>query len=97
MTTLLRPGNQNIQPAFTALVTKGTEAHGHVTARVFAVANRNKNNVPLVALNILQVLTKKRLGRMRCKKLFDFGILTLHQFEFIANSLLLFDRKRGNT
>src|SRR6266487_5392011 len=76
ITTTSRSCNQYIQASFAAVDTKRAEVHGHVSAFISGVADRNKNYVPFVPLDILQILDEEWFVWMCMEEIFNVAFGT---------------------
>jgi len=96
VTTLSGARDQYVQSPFAALAAEGPEVHAYFTVSGFSVPNGNQNDVPLVALNILQVFDKERLMRLSRKKSFGCRFRSSQEFDLVQNGASLRNGKRSN-
>src|ERR1700760_3105585 len=68
LTSSLRTAYQHIQATLSALCAQRSKAHSHKAVRISSVANRNEDNVALIALDVLEILHEKRLVGVSVEK-----------------------------
>ena len=65
--------------------------HGQLAFGVFRIANRNKDDIALITLNVLEVLNKEWLVSITGKKRFELQIVATMSFQLIQNRVSLAD------
>ena len=80
-----RPCDGHVQATLAPGPVQRSEAHGHPPRLVGAVADRQKNYVALVALDVLQVLHEKRLVAVLVEELLEAGIGPTQPFQFVED------------
>ena len=80
--------NSNIQASLASIAVERTEVHRNLTKLVATIADREEDNIALIALHILQVLYKDWLVHTSCHNL-QVGVLAKHFVEHILNQRLL--------
>ena len=66
-----RPGDRDVEPALAALDVERSEAVEHPAVRGLAIADREDDGVPLVALDAVEVLDEERLRAALVEELGD--------------------------
>src|SRR5882762_11006244 len=95
--TTLRAREEHIQSTLPALGRHRPKALRHVSIGVSCVANRDVDHIAFIALNILKVLHKERLGLRSIKELLKLGVSRTQQLQFRQNSVSLGHRERGDS
>lgn len=71
---LFGTADQHVESAFAAIAAKRAEPHRHASARHRrVVADRDEDHVPLVPLDVFEVLHEERLGVMRLEECLRLG------------------------
>ena len=83
------PGEEHVEPALAAFARDGAETLGHVAAGVLAVTDRNEHHVAFVTLDILKILHEERLILALPAEGVEFGILSAHEFQGVADRVPL--------
>ena len=94
---LPRPGDGDIEAAFTAIAVHGAEVHRNSARGIGAVADGEEDDIPLIALNIFQVLDKNRLSGSVGKIGFDLRMLAAGLLQQVIDQLLLGLAEGDNT
>ena len=82
-------GDRHIQPSLSAVLVQRPEVHGHVAALVRTVAHGEHDHVPLVALDVLQVLHEHRLLGALIKEALQLRMLADRAIEQVHDQGLL--------
>ena len=81
-----RPRDQDVEPPFASLAVEGPEVHGQVAPFGLAVAHADEDHVPLVSLDVLQVLHEERLLRMALEERLDRRVLPPQDLHLVLDS-----------
>ena len=82
-------GDGHVQPAPAALAVQGAEAHAHAPLLVGPVADREEDHVPLVPLDVLQVLDEDRLQLVAGEEGLDGRVVPAGAVEQVEHEALL--------
>ena len=93
---LTRPGDGNIETPFTAIAVHGAEVHRDPSRGIGAVADGEEDHIPLVSLDVFQVLDENGLNGSVGEVLFDLRILPACLLQQIVDKLLLGLAERDN-
>ena len=85
--------DQDIEPPLPVIARERAEAHRHIAACVRPVPDREKNDVPLVTLNGLEVLYEERLCAPLEEELLDVWAPSSPQLDLVEDRVTLCHRK----
>ena len=86
---LLGPREEHIEPPFSPFARDGAETLRHVAALVLAIADRDEDHVPFVALDVLQVLDEEGLVLAFLAECVEFRKLGAHVFQPVPDGVAL--------
>ncbi len=90
------PGDQNVESPFATLVIERSKVHGRIAGLVFAVTDADENDVPLVSLDVLQVLDEERFLAVVGKEALARRITTAKELNLVLKHLGLPSAESGN-